>query len=159
MSLYVGSIFFVTSVSIIPGATQFAVIPRRPYSVAIDFVADAKAHLDAAYADIPASPMYPAMDVIDIIRPYLLRTMCGTAARDRLYGTVKFTCIILLRYWLSDFSNIHPSTMPALFTNMSNFPHVSITCFINVYSASIAVKSSGMQIGFGAFWLVATNLS
>lgn len=122
VSRTLGSIFLIVSVSIMPGAIQFAVMPRRPYSVAIDFVADANAPLDAAYPDMPASPIYPAIDVIEMMRPYLFFNICGTAARIRLYGTVKLTCIIVFMYVESDFNNIHPLTMPALLTKMSSRP-------------------------------------
>ena len=84
-------IAWVTSVSITPGAIQFAVMPRRPYSAAIDLVNAAMPPLLPAYADIAASPVAPAIDVILIIRPYLLRNIWGRASLQRLYGTIMFT--------------------------------------------------------------------
>ena len=86
-------ILVTASVSMVPGATQFTVMLRRPYSTAIDFDAAASAPLDAAYADRPASPLWPAMDVILIMRPYLFFSICGSAACIIKYGVVKFMCI------------------------------------------------------------------
>ena len=143
---------FVASVSTMPGAMQFAVKnPRRPYSAAIDFVADTNAPLEAAYADIDASPVVPAIDVMLIIRPYLLRPIIGSDNLHRLYGTVKFTCIMCCMYVGSVFTTIFPSTIPALLINMSmRSPNFWVIVSISVCSACVAVKSNGIVNGFGA---------
>ncbi len=90
-------IFFAASVFITPGAMQFAVIPRRPYSAAMDFVNAATPPLVPAYAVIPASPVVPVMDVMLMMRPYSFFSMCGSACRHKLYGTMKFACTIFCK--------------------------------------------------------------
>lgn len=137
----------------IPGAMQLAVIkPRRPYSVAIDLVADANAPLEAAYADMEESPVVPAIDVMLIIRPYLFMLIIGNENLHKLYGIVKFVCIICCRYTGSVLAINRPSTIPALLINMSmRLLKCLTTVLINILSAFGVVKSNGTLKGEGEF--------
>lgn len=147
------------SVSIIPGAIQFAVMPRRPYSAAIAFVNAAIPPLLPAYADIAASPIAPAIDVMLIMRPYLLRSMWGRASLLKLYGTIILRCIIFCKKTGSDFKNMRISARPALFINTSmRLKFFCVSC-ISVSSASIAVRSNGIHSGSRPFFGSACNAS
>ena len=123
-----GESAFVASVSIRPGEMQFAVIkPRRPYSAVIDFVADTSAPFDAAYADMAASPVVSAMDVMLIILPYLFLSIWGRASLASWYGTSKFTCIMCCKCSGVVSASIFMSIIPALFIKMSMRLNFSVT--------------------------------
>ena len=134
-------IFFAASVFITPGAIQFAVMPRLPYSAASDFVKDAKAPLVAAYAVVPASPNTPAIDVRFMIRPNSFFSMYGRALLLRLYGTIKFTIVMFCRYVMSDRINKRESNRAALFITMSMRPNFFAVSRARFFVASIAVRS------------------
>ena len=152
-------IFLLASVLMTPGAMQFAVMPRRPYSAAMAFVKAATPPLVPAYAVIPASPVVPVMDVMLIMRPYSFFSMCGRACLHRLYGTIKFACIMFCKKFGSERRNRRPSTRLALFTTMSRRPNCFMVSWINDFVASAAVRSSGMHNGVGALLSLLINFS